>query len=61
MRFFEFAHRALKRIKPLSPAEYAIAAKKRQVDQAKAALRRERDAQQRRQALEQEWKRLRRR
>lgn len=42
MRFVEFA---IKPIKPLSPAEARVAALKRQVDQSKNALKRERDAQ----------------
>lgn len=42
MRFVEFA---IKPIKPLTPAEARIAALKRQVDNSRNALRRERDAQ----------------
>ncbi len=60
MRFFEFARSTLKPIKPLTPAQYAIAARKRNVDQAKDALKREKEAQKRKRELEQQWKRLRR-
>jgi hypothetical protein len=61
MRFFEFVSSALKPIKPQTPAQYAITARKRQVDQAKDALKREKDAQKRRRELEQQWKKLRQR
>ncbi|WP_082697502.1 hypothetical protein [Novosphingobium fuchskuhlense] len=57
MRFYEFS--TLKPIKPLSPAQYAIAAKKRQVDQAKVAFKREKDAQKRKREQEAHWKKLR--
>lgn len=50
MRFYEFS--TLKPIKPLTPAQYAIAARKRQVDHAKDALKREKDAQKRKQEHE---------
>lgn len=57
MRFFEFS--SLKPIKPMNPAQYALATKKRQVDQAKDALKREKDAQKRKRELEAHWKKLR--
>lgn len=59
MRFYEFS--TLKPIKPMTPAQYAIAAKKRQVDQAKEALRREKDAQKRHRELERQRQALRQR
>lgn len=58
MRFYEFARSTLKPIKPMNPAQYAIAARKRQVDQAKDALKREKDAQKRKQEHEADRKRL---
>lgn len=61
MRFYEFARSTLKPIKPQSPAQYAISAKKRLVNQAKDALRREREAQKRKAELERHWKQLRQR
>ncbi len=42
MQFVEFS---IKPIKPLNPAQARVAALKRQVDQSKNALKRERDAQ----------------
>ena len=57
MRFFEFSN--IKPIKPMNLAQYAIAAKKRQVDQAKNALRRETDAQKRKKDQEAHWNKLR--
>lgn len=59
MRFYEFS--TIKPIKPMSPEQYAIAAKKRQVDQAKDALRREKDAQKRHRELEKQRQALRQR
>jgi len=59
MRFFEFA--SIKPIKPQTPAQYRITARKRQIDQAKDALKREKDAQKRRRDLEQHWQKLRKR
>jgi hypothetical protein len=61
MRFYEFARSTLKPIKPMSPAQYAIAAKKRQVDQAKDALRREKDTQKRHRELQKQRQSLRQR
>lgn len=43
MRFFEFS--TIKPTKPLSPAEARVAALKRNVEQGKAALKREKDVQ----------------
>ena len=43
MRFFEFG--TIKPTKPLSPAEARVAALKRNVEQGKAALKREKDVQ----------------
>lgn len=43
MRFYEFA--TIKPTKPLNPAQARIAALKRNVEQGKAALRREKDVQ----------------
>ena len=57
MRFCEFS--SIKPIKPLNPAQYAIASKKRQVDQAKDALKRETDAQKRKKEQEAHWNKLR--
>lgn len=54
MRFYEFS--TVKPIKPLSPAQQRIAAKKRQVDQARDALKREREFQKHHQDLERQWK-----
>ena len=45
----------------MNPAQYAIAAKKRQVDQAKDALRREKDNQKRHRELERQRQALRQR
>ena len=59
MRFYEFS--TIKPIKPMNPAQYAIAAKKRQVDQAKDALRREKDNQKRHRELERQRQALRQR
>lgn len=61
MRFYEFATSTLKPIKPMNPAQYAIAAKKRQVDQAKDALKREKDFQKRHRELEKQRQSLRQR
>lgn len=43
MRFYEFA--TIKTTKPLSPAEARVATLKRNVEQGKAALKREKDMQ----------------
>ncbi len=43
MRFYEFA--TIKATKPLSPAEARVATLKRNVEQGKAALKREKDMQ----------------
>ena len=43
MRFYEF--KMIRTIKPMSPAQARIDAKKKQVDAAKRALKTERDAQ----------------
>jgi hypothetical protein len=43
MRFFEFS--TIKATKPLSPAEARVATLKRNVEQGKAALKREKDMQ----------------
>jgi len=53
MRFFEFS--TLKPIKPMTPAQHRVYAKKRQVDQAKDALKRERDFQKRHNELQRQW------
>lgn len=55
MRLSEFARSALKPIKPMSPAQYRIHSKKRQVDQARDALKREREFQKRHRELEKQW------
>lgn len=54
MRFYEFS--TVKPIKPMPPAQLRIATKKRQVDQARDALKREREFQKRHQDLERQWK-----
>jgi hypothetical protein len=61
MRLFEFARSTLKPIKPMNPAQHRIYSMKRNVDQAKDALKREKDAQKRRKELEQQWSKLRKR
>jgi hypothetical protein len=45
----------------MSPAQHRIYAKKRQVDQAREALKREKDAQKRQRELERHWNKLRKR
>jgi len=56
MRFYEFAttkpKKAKKPRKPLTPKQSLIAARKRDVDQAKQALERTKDQQERHQELE---------
>ena len=59
MRIYEIS--TLKPIKPMSPAQHRIYAKKRQVDQAREALKREKDAQKRQRELERRWNKLRKR
>jgi hypothetical protein len=61
MRLFEFARSTLKPIRPMNPAQHRIHSMKRNVDQAKDALKREKDAQKRRKELEQQWSKLRKR
>ena len=61
MRFYEFARSPLKPIKPLNPREYAIAAKKRNVQQAKDALKREKETQRQQAERERQRKALQRR
>lgn len=61
MRFYEFAQSTLKPIKPMNPAQHRIYSMKRNVDQAKDALKREKEAQQRQRELEQQWNKLRKR
>ena len=61
MRFYEFAPSTLKHIKPMNPAQHRIYSMKRNVDQAKDALKREKETQQRRRELEQQWSKLRKR
>lgn len=61
MRFYEFAQSTLKPIKPMNPAQHRIYSMKRNVDQAKDALKREKETQQRRRELEQQWSKLRKR
>jgi hypothetical protein len=54
MRFFEFG--SIKPIKPLTPSQARIAAKKRQIDMAKTALKAEQDLQKRQKETEQQRK-----
>ncbi len=61
MRFYEFAQSTLKPIKPMNPAQHRIYSMKRNVDQAKDALKREKEAQRRRRELDQQWAKLRKR
>lgn len=61
MRFYEFARSTLKPIKPMNPAQHRIYSMKRNVDQAKDALKREKEAQRRRRELDQQWAKLRKR
>jgi hypothetical protein len=56
MRLFEFASSTLKPIKPMTPAQHRVYSKKRQVDQARDALKREREFQKRHTELERQWK-----
>lgn len=56
MRFYEFARSTLKPIKPMNPAQHRIYAMKRNVDQAKDALKREKDAQKRHKEMEKQAK-----
>lgn len=59
MRFYEFARSTLKPIKPMNPAQHRIYSMKRNVDQAKDALKREKEAQRRRRELDQQWAKFR--
>lgn len=61
MRFYEFASSTLKPIKPMNPAQHRIHSMKRNVDQAKDALKREKDFQKRHRQLQQQWDKLRKR
>lgn len=54
MRFYEFARSTLKPIKPMDPAQHRIYSMKRNVDQAKDALKREKETQQRHRELQQQ-------
>lgn len=54
MRFCEFSRSTLKPIKPMNPAQHRIYSMKRNVDQAKDALKREKDAQKRHRELQQQ-------
>jgi hypothetical protein len=61
MRFFEFApRRAIKTIKPMTPAQARIDAGKKRVDQARDSLRHEREAQRLQNERESQAKKLRR-
>ena len=61
MRVYEFARSTLKPIKPMNPAQHRIYSMKRNVDQAKDALKREKETQKRHRELEQQWAQLRKR
>ncbi len=61
MRFYEFARSTLKPIKPMDPAQHRIYSMKRNVDQARDALKREKETQKRHRELQQQWDKLRKR